>query len=83
MFNKKYFIEFKKIKGANKVSTLTDKLVESIIKVDKENYVPNGTTVRNRISPVLFTGLIQVDKFAELDKDPLVLSILIGRVVDN
>src|SRR5262249_40864496 len=54
-------------------------MVEAILKVGVENYVPAGVVLRSRIDPTLFTGEFPGSLLAVLRADPKVQSIELSR----
>ena len=53
--------------------------VELIVKVRKPNYVPLGLTVRARIDPHLFTAEALASMLPQLELDPAVVSVALGK----
>ena len=60
-----------------------DKLVDAIIKVRDENYVPEGVKLRAKIDPYLFTCTILGANLSDLEQDPGVLSIALETQLRN
>jgi hypothetical protein len=56
-----------------------DELVELIVKSRTPDYVPPGVKVRARIDPHLFTGEAQASVLSELEQDPEVVSLALGK----
>jgi hypothetical protein len=53
--------------------------VELIVKSKKLDYVPPGVMVRARIDPYLFTGEAPVSVLNQLEEDPEVVSVSLGK----
>lgn len=56
-----------------------DQLVEVIIKVKDDGYVPPGVDVRARIDDRMFTATSPFAAVAALEDDPQVLSVAVSR----
>jgi hypothetical protein len=53
--------------------------IKVIVKVRSDNYVPPAVSLRARIEPRMFTGLIRVGDLPTLEKDKGVISIAISQ----
>lgn len=56
-----------------------DQIVEAIIKVKENNYIPEDITVRSRISEFLFTAQFQGKFLEDLENNPLIDTISISK----
>jgi hypothetical protein len=74
--------QLKKLEAASLPSVPTreaDETVELIVKSRKSNYVPPGVAVRARIDPYLFTGEAPASVLSQLEQDPEVVSVSLGK----
>ncbi len=53
--------------------------VRVIVQVNEAGYVPNGVTVRSRVSGNMFTGETSIDSLMLLERDPHVLAVEVGK----
>jgi len=53
--------------------------VEAIVKVNEPGYVPDAVRVRARIDPFMITGEARTEDLMELELDPKVESVSVGR----
>jgi len=73
--------QLKKLEAASLRSSAPegDERLELIIKVRKPHYVPPGIAIRARIDPHLFTGEAPASALANLEQDPEVVSVALGK----
>jgi hypothetical protein len=57
--------------------------VEIAVDVRKPSYVPTGVTVRARVTDLLFTGITKAWNLTNLEHDPEVKSVQVGRALHN
>jgi hypothetical protein len=70
---------WRKIGGyARPASGATDR-VSAVIEVREPGYVPDAANRRAAISPTLFTADVERDRLPDLERDPLVQSVEVGR----
>lgn len=62
-------------------SWATDQMVEAIIKVGSDDYVPPDVEVRARIDKRMFTAKCVFGTIAQLESDPEVQSVAVSRAL--
>ena len=58
-----------------------DELVEAIVKVSADQYVPAQVNLRARIDDRMFTATCKFSVIAELEHDPGVVSVAVSRAL--
>jgi hypothetical protein len=61
------------------LSRQTAGVVQAIIKVRKNSYVPSGVRLRTSISPFIITGEFEYSNLESLENDPSVESVSISK----
>jgi hypothetical protein len=57
----------------------SNQMLEAIIKVKQENYIPKNIKVRSKISDFLFTTEFKAEFLKNLENDPLIHSISVNQ----
>ena len=72
---------YRKVQGGSALEATVDQteIVEAIVKVREPDYVPPGLTVHARIDPHMLTGELRTDVLDDLEADPKVEAVSIGR----
>jgi hypothetical protein len=73
--------QYRKVHGnlASKGTLGHRETVEAIVKVNEPGYVPDAVRVRARIDPLMITGEARTEDLMELELDPKVVSVSVGR----
>jgi hypothetical protein len=56
-----------------------DETVSAVVEVREPGYVPNAARRRSAISATLFTAEVERRRLPDLERDPLVVSVELGR----
>jgi hypothetical protein len=71
--------ELKEAKATSEPDLAPGEIVNAIIKVKQENYVPPGVHLRARIDPCMFTASFAAGDFSKIESDPNVASVEISK----
>lgn len=73
--------KFRKVTGIaeHQAESESDRRVRAIIKVTKENYVPDAVELNYRFSPTMFSAELSIGQLQELEKDEYVTSVAVSE----
>ena len=75
---------YKKVTGISMNEDLEqpDRILRAILKVDRENYIPDSVDLRERIDGMMFTAEFPASKLQSLESDEHVESVAVSKYLD-